>query len=340
MHLFRLRLILALIASVTLVSVASTYFEVLEHKHVLRVELERRVRWMGVSIEPDLEHLLASSDLSGLAALVERSKANTGAVALAVFDAQHKLLASSGPQEILQALPGAVVEKSLRKGAEISAFGHLGDAQWLEEAMPLHDGDKLEGSLAIVADAGHIRIEGIAVWQRSFWRIAALVVLIVVVTVVMVSWFLLRPMTQVAESLKRLRLRAGSMERPAEGSKTSSSLAGLNLFSPLAREVETMAESLIEARASAAAEARLRDAGEHSWTAERLAVHMRDRSGSSRIFVVSNREPYMHVKQGRETVCIVPPSGLVTAIEPVLRACDGVWVAALHTATRMAFSGG
>ena len=81
------------------------------------------------------------------------------------------------------------------------------------------------------------------------------------------------------------------------------------------------------ARASAATEARLRDAGEHLWTEERLAVHMRDRSGSSRIFVVSNREPYMHVRQGRETVCIVPPSGLVTAIEPVLRACDGVWVA-------------
>jgi trehalose 6-phosphate synthase len=35
----------------------------------------------------------------------------------------------------------------------------------------------------------------------------------------------------------------------------------------------------------------------------------------------------MHVLQGKETVCMVPPSGLVTAIEPVLRACDGVWVA-------------
>jgi trehalose 6-phosphate synthase len=48
---------------------------------------------------------------------------------------------------------------------------------------------------------------------------------------------------------------------------------------------------------------------------------------SGRIFVVSNREPYMHVREGRRTVCVVPPSGLVTAIEPVLRACDGVWVA-------------
>ncbi len=49
MHSFRLRLILALIAGVTLVSVASTYFEVLAHKHVLRQELERRSRWIGES---------------------------------------------------------------------------------------------------------------------------------------------------------------------------------------------------------------------------------------------------------------------------------------------------
>ena len=322
MHLFRIRLILALIASVTLVSIASTYFDVLAHKHSLRVELERRTRWMGVSLEPNLERMLAGEDLSGLAALVDRSRVSTGALGLAVYDAQENLLACSGRQDVLQALPAEVVAKSIRKGAEVSAFGHSGDGQWLEEALPLHDGDKLEGSMAIVADAGYIRSEGIAVWQRSFLRIAALVVLIVVVTLAMVSWFLLRPMTQVAERMRRLRLRTDSMEELA-----GPGVAWLSLFSPLAREVETMAESLLAARASAATEARLRDAGEHLWTAERLAVHMRDQRGSSRIFVVSNREPYVHVRQGRETVCIVPPSGLVTAIEPVLRACDGVWVA-------------
>jgi trehalose 6-phosphate synthase len=91
--------------------------------------------------------------------------------------------------------------------------------------------------------------------------------------------------------------------------------------------METIAQSLIAARAAATAEARLREAGEHWWTAERLAVRMCDPEGSSRIFVVSNREPYVHARQGREIVWSVPPSGLVTAIEPVLRACDGVWVA-------------
>lgn len=320
MHLFRVRLILALIFGVTLISAASTYFDVLAHKHVLRVELERRTKWMGTSIEPGVAEALESGDPSTIPGITEVLKSSTGALALAVYDGNGRLMACSGPQDVLQALPYEVVSKSIQKGAEVNAFGHTDDWQWLEEALPLHDGDKLEGVIAIVADAGYIRSEGIAVWQRSFWRIVALVVLIVVVTLAMVSWFLLRPMAQVADRLRRLR--TGSIEKSAKPS-----VGGLNLFSPLALEVETMAESLIEARAAAAAEARLRDAGEHQWTAERLAVHMRDRSGSSRIFVVSNREPYIHVRQGRETVCIVPPSGLVTAIEPVLRACDGVWVA-------------
>jgi trehalose 6-phosphate synthase len=35
----------------------------------------------------------------------------------------------------------------------------------------------------------------------------------------------------------------------------------------------------------------------------------------------------MHVRRGKEIACVVPPSGLVTALEPVLRACDGVWIA-------------
>ena len=80
---------------------------------------------------------------------------------------------------MLQDLPYGLIKKSMKNGAEISQFGRTGQWEWLEEALPLHDGDRLEGVVAIVADAGYIRSEGIAVWQRSFWRILALVVLIV-----------------------------------------------------------------------------------------------------------------------------------------------------------------
>lgn len=326
MHLFRMRLILALIAGVTLVSVASTYFDVLAHKHTLRAELTRRTQWMGLSIEPDVAGVLESGDPTAVPGLTEILKSGTGALGLAVYDGEGKLLACSGPPAVLEALPYSLIKKSMQKGAEMSAFGSTGEWQWLESVFPLHDGNKLEGVVAVVADASYIRSEGFDFWKRSFWRVVALVVLIVVVTLAMVSWFLLRPITQVTEQLRWLRLThiEKSAEPPPMGDL---SVKDLKLFTPLAREVETIAESLIAARAAAATEARLRDAGEHVWTPERLAVHMRRHSGESSIFVVSNREPYVHVRQGRETVCQVPPSGLVTAIEPILRACDGVWVA-------------
>jgi alpha,alpha-trehalose-phosphate synthase [UDP-forming] len=320
MRLFRLRLILALIASVTIVSVASTYFDVLAHRHALRQELENRTRWMGVSIEPAVEGALAAGDPSGLARAAQLLKAGTGALGIAVFDSHGNLMGSAGPSEVMDALGHGLVTRSLQKGIEVSAFGHSGAWRWMQEAFPIHNGPQLIGGMTVVVDAGYIRDQDFDLWRRSFWRVLALVVLIVAITLLMVRWFLTSPMKRVAERMRHLR--TGHTEKTVQPGS-----ADLSLFSPLAREVETMAESLKAARAAAEAEARLREAGERWWTAERLAVNMRDRAGSSRIFVVSNREPYVHSRKGREVVWSVPPSGLVTAIEPVLRACDGVWVA-------------
>jgi trehalose 6-phosphate synthase len=329
MHLFRLRLILALIAGVTVVSVASTYFDVLAHRHALRQDLERRTKWMGISLIPDVQSALETGDPSVLPGLAQLLKSGTGSLAVAVYDTHGNLLAGAGPQPVMQALRRDTITESLAKHSNVDLFGHSGRWQWLVETFPIYEGNRVEGTMAVVADAGYINAGDMSLWKRTFWRIVALVILIVAITLGMVRWFLLRPVTQVAERLRRLRLRATtSLEKPPELKLPELGVWEKSLFRPLAREVETLAESLFAARAAAAAEARLRDAGENLWTAERLAVHIRDWSGSSRIFVVSNREPYMHVRQGWETVCIVPPSGLVTAIEPVLRACDGVWVAA------------
>jgi trehalose 6-phosphate synthase len=277
---------------------------------------------MGVSIEPDVESALATGDPSGLPGLAQLLKSGTDTLGLAIYDAHGGVLASAGPQQVMMSLGRGVVDKALAKGTAVSAFGHAGDWRWLQEVFPLHKGSELEGAVIVVADAGYIREEGIALWQRSFWRVVALVVLIVATTVLMVSWFLMRPLGRVTERLRNLRTghTMKAARRPAPK-------LDLSMFSPLAQEMETMARSLIEARAAAETEARLREAGENWWTADRLAVHMRNHAGSSKIFVVSNREPYIHVRRGRQIECVVPPSGLVTAMEPVLRACDGVWLA-------------
>jgi trehalose 6-phosphate synthase len=320
MKFFRMRLILALIVGISLVSVASTYFEVLAHKHAMRLDLEHKTAFLSKILQAEMEKTLADGQTAEIVTEVELLHSGHDGLGLAVYDIKGGLVTEAGPAEVFSALPRGPLDKAISHSLGSSLFGHQGDQQWLEEAIPLYVDGHAAGALVVLEDARNIRAEGELVWRHSFWRIAAFVLLIVGVTLLMVRWFLMRPMIRVADRLRRLRMGQG-------GDPADESLAELSLFTPLAREVESMAESLIEARAAAETEARLRDAGEHQWTAERLAVHIRERFGSSRIFVLSNREPYMHVLQGRETVCVVPPSGLVTALEPVLRACDGVWVA-------------
>ena len=320
MHFFRIRLILALVVGITLVSVASTYIEVLAHKHDLRQELKRRTAWQSKSLQAALEKSLATGQAADTVGETARLRAQNGALGLAVYDPQEALVAAAGPTAIFGALPRAPLDKALKQGAESAFFGHQDDQQWLEEVTPLYVDGRTAGAMVILEDASAIHTEGVVLWWHSSWRAAAFVLLIVCVTLLMVRWFLMRPMMMVTDRLRRLRLGQPDEDETVD-------LEGMSLFAPLAREVKSMAESLMLARAAAESEARLRDAGEHQWTAERLAANIRERFGSSRMFVLSTREPYMHVLKGKETVCVVPPSGLVTALEPVLRACDGVWVA-------------
>ena len=58
MHFFRLRLVAALLVGITLISLGSTYFDVLAHNHTLRVDLARRTQWFGTSIQPQIEQQL------------------------------------------------------------------------------------------------------------------------------------------------------------------------------------------------------------------------------------------------------------------------------------------
>jgi trehalose 6-phosphate synthase len=134
-----------------------------------------------------------------------------------------------------------------------------------------------------------------------------------------VRWSLSRPLQRLTLWLRDLRTgnaSASGGEFPKE-----------QIFQPLTSEVERLATSLHAARAAASEEARLRDTAQSVWTAERLQVSVRGKLNGSRLFAVSNREPYEHSRQGNSLVWSVPPSGLVTALEPVLRACDGTWIA-------------
>lgn len=67
------------------------------------------------------------------------------------------------------------------------------------------------------------------------------------------------------------------------------------------------------------------------WTPDTLRAVLESELPGAEVLVVSNREPYTHVKDGDgdgDGIRVIrPASGLVTALEPIIRACGGTWIA-------------
>jgi trehalose 6-phosphate synthase len=65
-----------------------------------------------------------------------------------------------------------------------------------------------------------------------------------------------------------------------------------------------------------------------NWTPQALRQVVHDHLKSAQVIIVSNREPYIHnFDADHRPVVQVPASGMVTALEPIMRACAGVWIA-------------
>lgn len=90
---------------------------------------------------------------------------------------------------------------------------------------------------------------------------------------------------------------------------------------PLGQEIRDVLQELESSR-------RTIDAAHTDWSPDTLRAALANELSGSEVIVVSNREPYIHnqTKDGGISLQI-PASGLVSALEPVVRACGGTWVA-------------
>jgi len=318
MRLLSIRLIVSLIVGITLVSLSFSYYEALGEKRALSRDLERRAEVLGESLAGNVERDLEKDSAQDLQRIVRNFGNREHLSGLAIYDRQGDLLAVTPELASTLAIVPSVMSQALRDNRGTGGFQRVGGAALHIYALPLHQQDEVIGGLVIVHDAGYIRAESLHIWREAFLRALAHVFLIVLITLLIVRWSIAGPVARTAQWMRALRTGRVSSGQHA---------ADLDLFRPLVREVAAFAESLTQARSSAETEARLRDTGESLWTADRLAVHVRKRLDNGRLFVVSNREPYVHMRRGKAVEVMVPPSGVVTAIEPILRACDGTWIA-------------
>ncbi|MBZ5655853.1 MAG: trehalose-6-phosphate synthase [Acidobacteriia bacterium] len=318
MRLFSVRLIVSLIVGITLVSLSFSYYQVVAEKRTLRGDMERRAEVLGESLGGNVEKTWGAGSNQGMQRLVQRFGNREHLIGVAVYNRQSEVIAMTPELGKMLPDPPPALTHAIQKDHEESSFVKLGNTPVLIFALPLHRQDELVGGLAIVHDASFIHTQMIGVWRDAFVHVLAQVFLIVLITLLIVRWSIGGPIARAAQWMKGLRTGRIS---------ASQEMPNLDMFRPLAREVATMAESLSQARNAAENEARLREAGESMWTAERLSLQIRTRLEGGRLFVVSNREPYMHQRNGKALNVVVPASGLVTALEPVLTACDGTWIA-------------
>ena len=319
MRILSLRLIVALIVGITLVSLASSWYEVRAEKDALRQDLERKAETLGESLAGNAESYLQTGNRTGLEQLVEHFTNRDHLLGIGVYDRDGStLVVTRGLDSVISTTP-QLLKDALMSNRTESRFMLLHFRRVHVLATPLHGADKsVAGGLLVVHEAAYIRTEIFRIWSRVFVHIVIQVLVIVAITLLIVRWSLAGPIARVAQWMKALRTGRHAIQPSAND---------LDFLLPLAREVAPLAESMQKARAAAEMEARLRNTSESLWTAQRLADHVRSKLDGSSLFVVSNREPYIHSRRGKDITVTVPASGLVTAIEPILCACNGTWVA-------------
>jgi len=315
-----LKLVLPLVVSVVTVSLLYAGYQVRTEKRNLRNDLVRRSSVLAESLQEGVEPLLDRASGKNLQRLVERFGEREHLKGIAVYDDSGAALAiTPGLARRFHESPEAAT-RAARVDSEVSDFIEAEGVPMHISALPLHRNGQTVGALAVFYDASYIGTRNSYAMRDALLNALFQTLLITLLALVLVRWTLTGPLARTAKWLRTLR--AGAPHDPG-------ALPEGEIFDQIHKEVAHLAQDLNRARATAETEARLRDSQSSLWTAERLRVSLQNKLHDKPLFVVSNREPYMHVfnEKDKSINVIVPASGVVTALEPVLRACNGTWIA-------------
>ena len=178
----------------------------------------------------------------------------------------------------------------------------------LVSVLPVGPPGASVGRIVMVHDMSFVQRRTDETKQYLFYFFVGLGIVVSLITVVIaqLSW---RGWVHGIQAL----MRGEGLLRPAQPSEQGE-------LQPIADDLRALIRDL-------EAEHRLRDEEQLGWTPDTLRGILDRELRGQDVIVVSNREPYIHVRQGESIVVQRPASGLVTAMEPIMRACSGTWIA-------------
>jgi len=312
------RIIFSILVVISILVLLFTFLQVSQEKKRLVLDLERRASLLGESFKETVEPLVEKGQIHRLQMIVEKFGRRERFAGLAIYDTSDKLVAATPQLSSDLASPPLFVVHAMNSDEEGGTFLPLGGKERYLHVIPLHREERVAGALVILYETNFIGERISLIWKNNFFRFLINALIISLTTLLLIRWSVTGPIDRMAQWLRNLRTK-----------KEDNPVCPLpsGILAPLTREVEHMAHSISAARASAEEEARLRREGESTWTAERLKEHIRNLLQERPLYVISNREPYSHILRGKKVEWIIPASGLVTALEPVLKACGGTWIA-------------
>ena len=315
----------SVVLAVSLVAVGFTLKQIDQERTTLTTNLGQRASLLADSLKESVEPYYTNSSQpsfqSSLQKVVDKFANRERLAGIALYDNKGNLLATSSglPQTIIENTK--IVTETMDSNELNSDFFDADGENRYVYVDPLHNNESIVGALMVVQNAGYIDTSINQIWKGNLLRLFIQIVIFSITIFVILRFFVFRQVVRLVESVKKIRM--------GESKESLKDESEYSFFTPLAKEITHITTSLSQARLSAQEEARMRlEKLDSPWTAERLSEFIKATLKDRPIFVVSNREPYEHYTDSKGKInSRVPAGGVVTAIEPVMAACNGTWIA-------------
>ncbi|HEX2975590.1 MAG TPA: trehalose-6-phosphate synthase [Bacteroidales bacterium] len=309
-----LTLVLSIFFGVGLVTLGFAVFQISGERSKLENELQTRIASVSDEVSRDTALFSENTGTGMKKYLIDSLMSRYYLAGIAIFYTADSVLNNS---EVEEFVPGTLsyLRQSMATGVPSGKFIETDEWKIYEYIRP---NPQNGASVVLYSEAGYIKVILSDIIYRNLLRWLIQAIVISVLTLAVIKWGIFNPINRIVNWTRAAR--SGKVEEMAK-------YPPANFLVPLHNEIINITKEMQLARISAEEEARLRSKGEAIWTPERLKAEVQVLLSNRKMIVVSNREPYMHIREGSEIKCIVPASGLITAMEPILNACGGLWIA-------------
>lgn len=314
--------ILPILIMVALVLTVFGVFQVNLEEEKLMDELTRKAKAVAESTELSAKYIFLHNDLHSAARLAESFQKRERLQGCVIYGKDGNVIAITSRIADWKEKEKLYLQDALKTKTAHSSMQQLKEYSVYSYVQPILDDEgNLLGLVEIIYDTSYVFSRLAELWKSISVTLITLVVLIVIITLVLQRQIFILPILQLTEWFHLFQRGETDEGHPITREKGA--------FGKLASEVEQVALGLRIARKTIVDRAQVRLEKEELWTEAKLRNMVLAKLGENSLVVVSNREPYMHVIEDTsgKAKCIRPASGVVTAIDPILRACGGTWVA-------------